>query len=102
VRHHGTANLVNNYYYTRNSKASASSTIYVSEGGSVHASGNRSGNGWDVNARSNRSSAYSAIAPKTTDALTAAKEVKAKAGARCSRFGLDSTDQNYVNQIDVR
>jgi pectate lyase len=102
VRQYGTANVINNYYFTKNSSASASSTIYVSEGGSVHASGNRSGNGWDVNARSNRSSAYSAIAPKTTDAVTAGKEVKAKAGARGPRFGLDTTDQGYVSQVDIR
>lgn len=101
VRAYGTANVVNNYYYTKESMT-ASRTIYIAEGGVAYTSGNYSKNGWNVNGNGNRSTPYSAISPTTTDALTAARDVLAKAGARGPRFGLDSADQNYIGQISLQ
>jgi Right handed beta helix region len=101
VRAYATANVVNNYYYTAESSTAARG-IYIAEGGVAYTSGNYSKNGWNLNANGNRSTPFSAVAPSTTDAVTAAEEVLAKAGARCAKFGLDSTDQNYVGQISIR
>jgi hypothetical protein len=64
----------------------------------AYVSGNHSRNGWSVN-QSDRATPFSAVVPRTTDAITAAHEVVAKAGARGPRFGLDATDQNYLAQI---
>jgi hypothetical protein len=100
VRHYGKANVVNNYYYTPEG-SSASSTIYVTEGGIAHVSGNFSKNGWDVNSNGNRSTPHEAVAIATTDAVTAAKQVVAQAGARGSKFGLDSVDQTFLGQISI-
>jgi pectate lyase len=100
VRHYGKANVVNNYYYTPEG-SSASSTIYVTEGGIAHVSGNFSKNGLDVNSNGNRSTPHEAVAIATTDAVTAAKQVVAQAGARGSKFGLDSVDQTFLGQISI-
>jgi pectate lyase len=100
VRAYGTANVVNNYYYTSNRLSDATRAIYIEGGGVAYVSGNYSQNGWDIN-RGNRSTAFDADVPTTTDAVTAAKEVLAKAGARGPRFGLDSTDQDYIGQISL-
>jgi pectate lyase len=98
VRKFATANVVSNYYYTGNGASSAARTIYKAEGGVAYVSGNHSRNGWSVN-QSDRATPFSAVVPRTTDAITAAHEVVAKAGARGPRFGLDATDQNYLAQI---
>jgi hypothetical protein len=98
----GTANIVNNYYYT--TKSSASNTInigYIGVAG-AYVSGNHSQNGWSINGVGNRSTPYPAVVPRTTDAITAAHEVIAKAGARCSKFGLDAADQTYVGQVRLQ
>ena len=100
VRAYGTANVVNNYYYTSNPSSDATRAIYIEGGGVAYVSGNYSQNGWDIN-RGSRSTAFDADVPATTDAVTAAKEVLAKAGARGPRFGLDSTDQDYIGQISL-
>jgi hypothetical protein len=101
VRKYGKANVVNNYYYTTKG-TSASMSMFIAEGGSAYVKGNVSGNGLDLDSRGNRSTPYSAVVPTTTDARTAAKEVLAKAGARGPRFGLDSKDQGFVNNITIK
>jgi hypothetical protein len=42
-----------------------------------------------------------AFVPNTTDATTAARAVRDQAGARCSTFGLDATDQGFINEITI-
>jgi pectate lyase len=101
VRAYGTANVVNNYYYTKKD-TSAARTVFLDTGASAHVSGNISKNGWNVNGNGNRSSPFAAIAPATTDALTAAKQVVAQAGARGPRFGLDAADQAYIGSISLQ
>jgi hypothetical protein len=93
-------NVVNNYYYSTRAY-STSHAIVVGSGSQAYVSGNYSKNGWDVN-NGNRSTAFAADVPTTTDAVTAAKEVIVKAGARGPRFGLDSTDQGYVGSVSVQ
>ncbi len=100
IRAYGTGNVINNYYYTSRTSDTGKS-VWTTDGGAAYASGNYSANGWNVN-KGNRSTAYSADAPKTTDAVTAAKQVVAQAGARGSRFGLDSVDQNFLGQISIK
>lgn len=100
VRTYGTANVINNYYYTPSSSV-AGNSIYVREGGSAYVSGNYSKNGVSVNSMGNRSTPYSATAPTTTDAHTAARQVIANAGARGPRFGLDAKDQAYMKSISI-
>jgi hypothetical protein len=97
VRGYGTGNVVNNYYQT--SKSSASQTIYVAEGGQAYVAGNFSHNGWNLNGNGNRSTPYSAASMSTTDAVTAAQQVINYAGARSSKFGLDSTDKSLIDSV---
>jgi pectate lyase len=99
VRHGGVANVINNYYWSAGS--SADKTIWVAEGGAAYASGNYSKNGWNVDQFGNRSSAYAAAPVTTTDAVTAAQQVVAHAGARGPRFGLDSVDQAHLGQVKL-
>jgi hypothetical protein len=101
VMDYGSANIVNNYYYTAQS-SNATQTISLGYGGqpvSAYLSGNRSHNGWNLNGHGTRTTPHAAIEPKTSDALTAAREVLAFAGARGPRFGLDSIDAGYVSAI---
>jgi uncharacterized protein involved in high-affinity Fe2+ transport len=100
VKTYGTANVVNNYYYTTNG-STAGNTIYLAGGGSAYVSGNYSRNGWDLNAHGNSSTPYAAVVPATTDAITAAQQVLAQAGARGPRFGLDAADQSSIGQISL-
>jgi len=99
---YGTGNVVDNYYSTTKSTATEGKTIYVAFGGNAYVSGNYSANGWNINATGNRSTPYSAVAPSTTDAVTAAKQVLVQAGARGPRFGLDTEDQSYMGKVTVR
>jgi pectate lyase len=101
VRAYGTANVVNNYYYTTKD-TSAARTVYLDTGASAYVSGNVSQNGWNLNGNGNRSTPYAAVAPATTDALTAAKQVVAQAGARGPRFGLDAADKAYIGSISLQ
>jgi hypothetical protein len=99
IRAYGTANVVNNYYYTA-AASNGNNTIYLAEGGSAYVSGNYSKNGWNL-ATGDRATPFAAVEPATTDAVTAAKEVLAKAGARGPKFGLDSADQSFIGQVSV-
>ena len=104
VMAYGSANVVNNYYYT-NRGSSAERTIIINFSGptDVYVAGNYSLNGWDLNNQGNRSSELPALVPaSTTDALTGAKRVVAQAGARGPRFGLDPVDQEHMGQISVQ
>ena len=101
IRFGAKGNVVNNYYYSSQSTG-ASNAVYSAEQSGVYAKGNYSRNGYNVDAQSTRSSEFPAEKPSTTDAITAAKDVVAKAGARGPKFGLDSTDQNYVGSVSVK
>jgi Carbohydrate binding module (family 6) len=96
---YGSANVVNNYYHT--TTASQSQSVQVGEGGSAYVSGNISHGGANVNGIGNRSTPYTAVTLATTDALTAAQQVLAHAGARGPRFTLDSVDQGYIKNISL-
>jgi hypothetical protein len=103
IMHYGTANVVNNYYYTTRSDEYSTINVGNSYGGpgSAYVSGNYSKNGWNINSQGNRSTPYAAVAPTTTDAITAAGHVVGHAGARGPGFGLDETDRDYLGQIPI-
>jgi pectate lyase len=101
VRSYATGNVVNNYYYSAQATANAAKTIWVAEGGVGYVSGNYSQNGWNLNASGNRSTPYPAPLTSTTDAITAAQQVLANAGARGPKFGLDAADQDALRQISL-
>ena len=100
VRAYSKANVVNNYYYTTDAPSEPRG-VYITEGAVAHTSGNFSRNGSDLN-KGQQSAPFATVAtPPTSDALTAAKEVLSKAGARGSKFGLDATDQAYIKSISL-
>jgi hypothetical protein len=104
VRTFGTANVVNNYYHSNYSQTTASdagSALYIIEGGIAYASGNYSPSGMNIDAIGKRATPFAAIAPTTTDAIAAAHQIVAQAGARGPRFGLDTIDQNLIAQISL-
>lgn len=98
VRGYGTGNVVNNYYHAATSSQQG---VYVAEGGRAYVRGNMSANGWNLDGNGTQSTPYSAVVPGTTDALTAAQQVLANAGARGPKFGLDSVDQAYIGQVKL-
>jgi fibronectin type III domain protein len=98
VRHRAWANIVDNYSFSA-AAPTAGAALYVSEAGIAYASGNLSLNGININAMGNRTTPFPAVVPTTTDALTAARQVVARAGARGPRFGLDAADLGYVGQV---
>jgi hypothetical protein len=98
IRGYARGNVVNNYYYSAYNPTDYH-TIYVREGGSAYVSGNYSANGLNINAMGNHATPHPAVVPVTTDAITAARQVLARAGARSARFGLDAHDQAYVDDI---
>jgi hypothetical protein len=96
----GLANIVNNYYYSTRAYSSGHG-IWNDGTAKAYVAGNHSQNGWHINGTT-QASAFAAVEPGgTTDAVTAAKAVLVQAGARGSRFGLDSTDQGYINQVQL-
>ena len=96
IRGYGTANVVNNYYYS----ATPSSALLVFEGAVAYASGNYSKELANIDAQGNRSTPFAAPAITTqTDAITAAHQIVAQAGARGSNFGLDAIDLARVLTI---
>jgi pectate lyase len=101
VRHNGTANVVNNYYSSSPDRT-ADDALQIREGGIAYASGNYSPSGLDIDGMGNRATPFPAEPVSTTDAVTAAHQILAKAGARVSnKFDLDPTDQDYINQISL-
>ncbi len=99
LQDYGNANVVNNYYYSTRAR-SASHTIWNDGTAKSYVSGNVSKNGYHINGTT-RSTPFSCETVTTTDALSAAREVKAKAGARGPRFGLDTVDQGYLSQVSL-
>ena len=99
VRHNAWANVVNNYCFST-AAPTADAALYIREGGVAYASGNFSPSGINIDAKGNRATPFPAILPALfTDAITAAHQIVAQAGARGPNFGLDSADLNYIGQI---
>jgi hypothetical protein len=101
VRAYGNANIVNNYYYSQFLPSNPDAALYIRENGSAYASGNYSPTGLNIDAMSNRATPFAAIVPTTTDAITAARQIVAQAGARGSNFGLDAIDLARITQISL-
>jgi len=104
VRHRGWANVVNNYVLPQPyiaTKPDGALFVPSSEGGIAYASGNYNPNGLNIDAMRNRTTPFAAIVPTTTDAITAAYQVVAQAGARGPRFGLDAFDLGRISQISL-
>ena len=99
VRQYTKANVVNNYYYSTRAY-DIWHAIWNDGTASAYVSGNYSQNGWSINGGT-RSTPFDADVPATTDAVTAAREVLARAGARGTRFGLDATDRDYIAQVSL-
>jgi hypothetical protein len=101
VSYNGTANLINNYYYSSATPASAVMTGdygKAGSGGKAHMSGNISGNaGVDLNKSSNHEAWPIAAAGTvvTQDACTAARKVLAEAGPR----PLDAIDKAFFDAV---
>ena len=98
VRRNGTANVVNNFYHSAGN-TNPHSALYIVEAGIAYASGNASMNGMSIDAQGNRATPFPAVEFTTTNALTAARQIVAQAGARGPNFGLDSTDLHYISHI---
>ena len=99
VRTYGTANVVNNYYYSQFLPSNPDAALYIREGGTAYASGNYSPTGINIDAMRTQASPFAAIVPTTTDAITAARQIVAQAGARGLGFGLDAIDLTRITQI---
>jgi pectate lyase len=94
-----TANIVDNYYSSSRHTQPAIHTV----SGQYRAfiSGNFSTEpGSNINSGSNWPE-FPAVLPAATDPRTAARAVRASAGARGPNFGLDATDQGFINQISI-
>ncbi len=86
VRYSGRANVINNYY----DGGSGEKAVQVNNGGFGYVSGNMSRQGLQLNDNGNQSAPFPAVAPATTDAVTAAhagQGQRRRAGSR----GLRST-----------
>jgi pectate lyase len=101
VRQFGSANVVNNYYHSQALASNPDAALYIREGGIAYASGNYSPSGINIDAKGNRATPFAAIVPTTTDAITAAHQIVAQAGARGPRFGLDAIDLARIMQISL-
>ena len=88
------SNVVNNFYYS-SVPAAVGRELWVKFGGKVYARGNYSRNGTKVDSRGNQPQGFLAAPVDTTDACTAALQVRNTAGVR----PLDATDQQYLNPI---
>jgi pectate lyase len=98
VRGRATANVIGNYYYSP-SRPAAHHALVVDGRGRAHASGNRSGDGADVDESGTESGRFAAPSVSVTDACQAAEEVQAEAGARARNFGLDVIDRHYIGDL---
>jgi pectate lyase len=101
VRAYGNANIVNNYYYSQFLPSNPDAALYIREGGNAYASGNYSPTGLNIDAMGTQAAPFAAIVPTTTDAITAARQIVAQAGARGSNFGLDAIDLARITQISL-
>ena len=72
IRAYGTANVVNNYYYSSNPVSALE--VNVNEGGVAYATGNYYQSGPNMDVKSNRATPFAAPALTQTDAITAAHQ----------------------------
>lgn len=111
VRFNATANVINNYYRP-GSTAIYGQTIWLTDDdtGTRTSSAYTSGNFLDsadpnfTVTNGDRTTPFAvdpAFVPNTTDATTAARAVRDQAGARCSGFGLDATDQGFIGSVVI-
>ncbi len=90
------SNVVQNFYYsTTQPSAGRALRVPPTGGGHVYAQGNYSLNGADVDSQGNRPQPFLASPVDTTDACTAAQQVRATAGVR----SLDAIDLLYLSTI---
>src|SRR5439155_12065302 len=90
-----------NYYYSSTVPYNTDALL-VSEGGVAYASGNYSPVGLNIDVLRNQATPFAAaIVPSTTDAITAAHQIVAQAGARGPGFGLDAIDLSLINQLSL-
>jgi pectate lyase len=99
VRQYGTANVVNNYFYSQFLPSNPDAALYIRESGLTYASGNYSPTGINIDAMGTQTTPFAAIVPTATDAITAARQIVAQAGAQGSGFGLDAIDLARITQI---
>jgi hypothetical protein len=98
VRWMATANVVGNFYLSP-MRPTAARALVIDRQGRVHAAGNFSGTGADVDARGTEPTAFPARAVSTTDACQAAADVRDRAGARGPAFVLDAIDREHITRI---
>ncbi len=106
VLHGAWGNVVNNYYQ---SSSQTQPNRYVQVKTDVpyatsraYVKGNVSqGVNVNIDSMSNASTPFSYVPVNQTDACTAAKAVKANAGAKGPNFGLDSIDQARINSVNI-
>jgi hypothetical protein len=96
VREKSRSNVMQNFYYS-STQPSAARALQVKTGGKVHARGNFSLNGANIDGRGNQSQPFPAAPVDTTDACTAARDVVASAGA----WPRDAIDQQYLSTISL-
>jgi pectate lyase len=108
VRFNATANVINNYYKPGSTAILDQMIWLIDDTGAQTSSAYTSGNvstdprfGVSNGDRSTPFPVDPAFVPNTTDATTAARAVRDQAGARCSTFGLDATDQGFINEITI-
>jgi len=90
------ANVVQNFYYsTTQPSAGRALRVPLTGGGHVYAQGNYSLNGANVDSQSNQPRPFLAAPVDTTDACTAAQQVRDTAGVR----PLDAIDLLYLSTI---
>jgi pectate lyase len=98
VRGAATVNVVRNYYHSA-ARPSAAQALVVRGPARVHAAGNASGTGADVNAHGTEPDALPAARLLTADPCTAVAEVRDGAGARGRAVELDAVDRAAVARI---
>lgn len=94
IRNNTRSNVVSNFYYS-STQPSASRALQVKDSGQVYAQGNYSLNGANVDSQGNRPQPFLASPVDTTDACTAAQQVRDTAGVR----PLDAIDLLYLLTI---
>ena len=93
IKNNTRANVVQNFYYS-STQPGARHALNV-RSGQVYAQGNYSRNGADVDSQGNQPHPFPAAPVETTDACTAAQQVRNTAGAR----PLDALDEYYLALI---
>jgi hypothetical protein len=94
IKNNTWSNVVQNFYYSL-TRLDADRALRVTTGGRVYAAGNYSLNGANVDSQGTEAQPFAAAVVDTTDACTAAQQVKDQAGVR----PLDAIDQQYISTI---